>query len=230
MYPHAQVAKHEGDQCWQGELTLTGECSRIFGMTGKIAKDLGVQILGKRIEQIGQGHQSQARIEKRSSIGRRPACAKQPAQAGRRPLEPRHLSSVRGANCDFSWRLILGGLAFAPGAHLRPRSAWAPSPPRSKSAAPAKTAPGRIAWSAPARVAQAQRVPRIQSSRASYNTAAHSHPRARCNPATLAAQVVAQLIRAHLELQTAKEQGAGYPLTPGATPTCLAPSGTLRHT
>ena len=33
-------------------------------MTGKIAKDLGVQILGKRSEQIGQGHQSQARIEK----------------------------------------------------------------------------------------------------------------------------------------------------------------------
>jgi hypothetical protein len=48
----------------QGELTLTGECGRMFGMTGQIAKDLGVQILGKRSEQIGQGHQSQAKIEK----------------------------------------------------------------------------------------------------------------------------------------------------------------------
>ncbi|WP_245176291.1 MULTISPECIES: hypothetical protein [unclassified Cupriavidus] len=64
LHPHAQVTKHKGDQRWQGELTLTGECSRIFGMTGKIAKDLGVQILGKRSEQIGQGHQSRARIEK----------------------------------------------------------------------------------------------------------------------------------------------------------------------
>jgi len=107
LYPHAQVAKHEGDNCWQSELTLTGECRRIFGMTRKIAKDLGVQILGKRSEQIGQGHQSQARIEKRSSIGRRPACAKQPAQAGRRPLEPRHLSSVHGENYDF-----IGGLTW----------------------------------------------------------------------------------------------------------------------
>ncbi|UIF89010.1 hypothetical protein [Cupriavidus sp. UYPR2.512] len=81
-------------------------------MTGKIVKDLGVQILGKCSEQIGQGHESQAKIEKRSSIGRRPACAKHPAQAGRRPLEPRHLSSVLGANCDFIWRLILGGLVL----------------------------------------------------------------------------------------------------------------------
>ncbi|MDW3689347.1 hypothetical protein RA280_48185, partial [Cupriavidus sp. CV2] len=61
---HAQVAKHEGDQGGQGELALTGECAWMFGMTGKIVKDLGVQILGKRSEQIGQGHERQAKIEK----------------------------------------------------------------------------------------------------------------------------------------------------------------------
>ncbi|MDF3883036.1 hypothetical protein, partial [Cupriavidus basilensis] len=60
---HAQVAKREGDQCRQGELTLTGESGGTFRIAGKIVKDLGMQILGKHSEQVGQEHQSQAKIE-----------------------------------------------------------------------------------------------------------------------------------------------------------------------
>ena len=64
LYAHAQVAEHEGDQCRQGELAPAGEGSGTFGMAGEVVKNLGVQIFGKRSEQIGQGHESQARIEK----------------------------------------------------------------------------------------------------------------------------------------------------------------------
>ncbi|WP_459572934.1 hypothetical protein, partial [Cupriavidus sp. 8B] len=62
------------DQGGQGELAMTGESGGTFRMAGMVLKDLGMQVLGKRSEHIGQEHESQAKIEKQSSIGRRPAC------------------------------------------------------------------------------------------------------------------------------------------------------------
>jgi len=51
---------------------MTGESGETFRMEGVVLKDLGMQVLGKRSEYIGPDHESQAKIEKRSSIGRRP--------------------------------------------------------------------------------------------------------------------------------------------------------------
>jgi len=51
---------------------MTGESGETFRMEGMVLKDLGMQVLGKRSEYIGPDHESQAKIEKRSSIGRRP--------------------------------------------------------------------------------------------------------------------------------------------------------------
>lgn len=79
LHAHAQVAKHEGDQ----------ESGGKFRMAGMVLKDLGMQVLGKLSEQIVQEYQSQAKMIPDWP----PPCLRQkPAQAGRGPIEPRHLS------------------------------------------------------------------------------------------------------------------------------------------
>ncbi|QOT81060.1 hypothetical protein [Cupriavidus basilensis] len=69
---HAHGAEQEGDQRRQGELALPGESRGTLGMAGEVVNGLGVQIVGKGGEQFGQGHEGQAKIEKRSAIGHCP--------------------------------------------------------------------------------------------------------------------------------------------------------------